>query len=106
MVPLCPLRTSSRPFTYITEPTIPNVNNIVVSSTREKLAISSPFKSANFSSMPQEFHYFMTGNPNIVMPNTAVTTTRAQDVLVPRKRRNLTLVAAHSAQLLTRLDIP
>jgi hypothetical protein len=75
MVPLCPLCTPSRTFTYIAKPSIPNIDDVIIPSTREKLAVSPPFESADLSSVPKEFHDFVAGNPHIVVPDTAVAAT-------------------------------
>ena len=106
MVPLRPLRTPPRALTHITQPPIPNINNIIIPTTRQKFTITPPLQPTHLPRMSKQLHNLMPRHPHIMMPNTPISTPRAQNMLMPRKRSNLPLMPTHRAQLLPRLHIP
>jgi len=56
--------------------------------------------------MAEQLHDLVPGHTHVMVPDAPIATTRRQDVLMPRKRRDLPLMARHRPQLLATLNVP
>lgn len=56
--------------------------------------------------MAEQLADLVSRDAHIVVPNTAVSASRANDMLIPRETRDLRGMARHSTQLRLRLRVP
>ena len=56
--------------------------------------------------MAEQLHDLVPGDTHVMMPDAPIAATRRQDVLMPRKGRDLPLMARHRPQLLATFNVP
>ena len=106
MVSLRPPGDAPGTFGDIPHATVPDIHDVVVPAAREELSVRPPLESAHFAAVPKELHDLVPRNAHVVMPDAPIAACRAQDMSMPRERRDLRLMPAHRAQPLPRLDVP
>ena len=106
VIPFRPPSTSSRSGRDISNSPVPHIHHIVVSTARKQFSVAPPFKPTHFSLVSQQFSHLVSCNPNVVVPDTSISASRAQNVAVPGQTCNLTRVSSHGPKFRPSFNIP
>lgn len=85
---------------------IPDVQEVVVASRSELLAIRTPLETADLLSMATESVDVVVGHPDIVVDDGGVSAARGEDTVVPCKCSYTSMVSIHLPHSLLLLNIP
>lgn len=83
MIPFGPLCAAASALADVAEPAIPDVDDVVIASTGEQLAVGAPLQPADLPRVTEELHDFVAADAHVVMPDAPVAAARAQNVLMP-----------------------
>mmetsp|Transcript_26814 Transcript_26814/g.77329 ORF Transcript_26814/g.77329 Transcript_26814/m.77329 type:complete len:409 (+) Transcript_26814:1431-2657(+) len=85
---------------------IPQAELVVVAATGQSEAVGTPRQATDLLRMAGQGGNVVAGNPDVVVDNDGVASTRGQNVSVPRQTSHALGMAVHGTELLASLDIP